>query len=301
MRNEMIVALLVATESLVGVPAPAGGQVSGPVLVDQIAWVDPPEAPPVNTTHGTFQSPSMDVEVGYSIYLPDGYDESVREYPVVYWLHGRGGSEAGTAVIPVLHEAIGGRSVRPMVLVAVNGGVASGYIDNTTTGVMGESVVIRELIPHIETNYRVASAAAGRGIGGISMGGAGAIRMALRHPEAFGAVISVAGALFDNVSIMERHWVSDLALARSYDPYVQVTRQAHRLRESLKLQMFIGTADGQLGVNRRFRAHLESLGVPYDYLELDAVEHNLAQYLNAVGPGIFEFYSSHLHVADEGD
>jgi len=237
----------------------------------------------------------MNVEVGYSIYLPRGYDADSRRYPVVYWLHGRGGSEAGVRPIPVAHAAIEEHRAVPMVLVMANGGEASGYIDNTLTGVMGESVILRELIPHIERNYRVAIDAMGRGIGGMSMGGAGAVRMALRHPEVFGAVVSVGGALFDGTTIMERHWVPDPALARSYDPFVQATSQVARIGE-LNLKLVIGTNDHRFDVNRLFRSHLGELGVPSDYVELEGLEHNLMQYLSAVGPEIFEFYSAHLSV-----
>ena len=294
-RIQLAKVLAVAALFLLSPPLTRGQAPTGdPVGVDQITWVNPPEALPPNTKHDTFWSPSMDLEVGYSIYLPPGYEEGVARYPVVYWLHGRGGNEAGVSPIPVLHAAIQDGRAKPIVFVIVNGGVASGYIDNPTTGVMGESVVVRELIPHIEGTYRVGSNAASRGIGGMSMGGAGAVRMALRYPEMFGVVVSVAGALLDYASIMERHWVPDAALARSYDPYVQASRQAVRLHQSLSLRMFIGTNDGQLNNNRRFNTHLDDLGVPCEYTQLEGIEHNLSQYLNAVGLEIFGFYSAHL-------
>ena len=126
------------------------------------------------------------------------------------------------------------------------------------------------------------------------MGGAGAIRMALRHPETFGAVVSVAGALFDQASIMERHWVSEAAVARHYDPYVLATQQAGRLRESLMLKILIGTNDVWLDENRRFRSRLDDLGIPCAYTELDGLEHSTVQYLDAAGAEISEFYSAHL-------
>ena len=275
----------------------ANAQGSGPqrvVLVDQIAWVDPPDPLPANVTHGTFRSTSMDVEVGYSIYLPPGYEESVRRYPVVYWLHGAGGSERDMRLVAALHSLIEDRRVEPLVLVIANGGVRSGFIDKPSTGVMGESVIIRELMPHIEATYRVGSNAASRGIGGFSMGGGGAVRMALRYPEVFGAVVSVAGGLYGYAQIMEVQGVTYVALARTYDPLIQARTHAERLRETLRLQMFVGTSDRLLGGNREFRSYLEDLGVPHEYVEVEGVGHNLARYLEAVGPGLFEFFSTHL-------
>lgn len=297
-RRRMTVGALVATGLLCSWPPIVYGQTDDSVLVDEIAWVNPPEVLPPNTKHGTFNSPSMGFEVGYSIYVPDSSEVRTSPYPVVYWLHGRGGSEAHVQPIPVLHSAIEQNRVEPIVLVIVNGGVASGYIDNAATGVMGESVVLRELVPHIEATYPVRSDPAGRGIGGMSMGGAGAVRMALRFPETFGAVVSVAGALFNYTSIMERHWVPNATLARSYDPYVQATLQAERLRKSLPLKFFIGTNDQWLEENRRFQSHLDDLAIPYLAKEIDGVEHNFVQYLDAVGPEIFEFYSVQLSSAN---
>ncbi len=295
MKSLGVISILLPT--LVLASLSAGAAQVPLVFVDDIAWVDPPRSLPTNVTHGTFRSTSMDLEVGYSIYLPPGYEEGVERYPVVYWLHGAGGSERGTRPAEALHSVIGDGRVEPMVLVFANGGVRSGFIDKTTTGVMGESVVIRELIPHIEATYRVGSSAASRGIGGISMGGGGAVRMALRHPETFGAVVSVAGGLYGYALIMERQGVADVTLARTYDPLIQARWHAERLRETLRLQMFIGTSDGlALDWNRQFRSYLEDLGIPHEYAELEGVEHNLAQYLEAVGPELFEFFSAHLSV-----
>ena len=172
---------------MAGLPTAGHGQTGSPVFVDQIAWVDPPDWLPVNVTHGTFQSTSMDVEVGYSIYLPPGYEENFRRYPVVYWLHGRTGSERLIELVAALRSGIEARRSEPLVLVIANGDVANGYIDNSATGVMGESVIIHELIPHVEATYRVGSSAASRGIGGYSMGGVGAVRMGARIKGIIGA------------------------------------------------------------------------------------------------------------------
>ncbi len=297
MRTEVALLSVLMTTVVAGLPTASHGQTGRPVLVDQIAWVDPPDWLPANVTHGTFWSTSMDVEVGYSIYLPSGYEENRGRYPVVYWLHGRTGSERLIEPVAALHSGIEDRRFEPMVLVIANGGVANGYIDNPTTGVMGESVIIRELMPHIEATYRVGSNAASRGIGGYSMGGAGAVRMALRHPEVFGAVVSVGGSLFDHVKIIKRHWVTDASLARKHDPYIQSRRLAERFREIPGLQMLIGTRDVNLGRNRQFRSHLEGLNVPHAYAEIEGVEHTLEQYLDALGPELFDFFSAHFSVS----
>ncbi len=264
-----------------------------PMRVDQIDWVDPPTDLPSRVAHYTFHSSSMDLEVGYSIYLPPGYEELERNYPVVYWLHGRSGSESDTRPAQVLHEAIQSGGVQPMVLVLANGGTGSGYIDNPDTGVMGESVVIEELIPHIESNYRVIRDRSGRGFSGFSMGGSGAIRLSLRHPRMFSSVVSVAGVLVGYREIMERNFVADAALARSHDPYPLAVEVEARLR-SMNVKLIVGSEDQWITTNRRFAAHLGHLNLTIDYKEIRGIDHNLSDYLAAAGHELFAFHSTHL-------
>ena len=216
MRTSAAVALLL-TQSLVLGCGEVHGQSDGPIGVDQIAWANPPVDVVPGVVHGTFSSASMNREVGFLIYLPPDYGEADGVFPVVYWLHGRGGNESDLRPAQALHQAIEGGRVQPMVLVLANGGVASGYVDNPSTGVMGESVIVDELVPFVEANYRVNSGASGRGLAGFSMGGAGAARFAIRHPSLWGSVTSVAGVLVGLQELMDRNFIVDAELAQSHD------------------------------------------------------------------------------------
>lgn len=264
-----------------------------PVTVDQIDWVNELENPPIGVTHGTFSSASMNVKVGYSIYLPPDYERTTERYPVVYRLHGRLGSERRTSPAVVLHRAIKEGRVQPMVLVLANGGVASGSIDNPNTGVMGESVIIRELIPHIENIYRVMDQRQGRGLLGFSMGGGGAVRLALKHPDLFASVVSLGGSMHDYRLIMDRFSVVDQGLAKEYDPYI-LASQISGAVGGLRLKLFIGTEDQLLESNRRLSLHFQSLNLAHGYQELNGIQHNLGQYYGRVGNEVFEFLSTNL-------
>ena len=293
MRTRATIVTALFGDLLLATPGASQPPTREPVRVDQIDWVDPPTDLPSSVAHNTFHSASMELEVGYSIYLPPGYDEAERNYPVVYWLHGRSASESDTRPARVLHEAIQSGRVQPMVLVLANGGVASGYIDNPDTGVMGESVIIEELIPHIESNYRVSADRGGRGVAGFSMGGSGAIRLSLRHPRMFRSVVSVAGVLVGYQEIMERNFVADAGLARDHDPYPLAVEVEPRLR-SMNLKLIVGTEDQWVGQNRRFAAHLGHLNLTIDYNEIRGIDHNLSDYLAAAGHELFAFHSTHL-------
>jgi endo-1,4-beta-xylanase len=288
-----------ATAALVFASFIVGGELQAqadePIRVGEIAWVNPPADPGPGVAHHTFRSGSMDLEVGFSIYLPPGYETSDRRFPVVYWLHGRGGNESDARPAHVLHKAIEEGRVDPMVLVFANGGVASGYIDNPNTGVMGESVIVDDLIPHVEANFRVSTDAAGRGVAGFSMGGAGAVRLAIRNPLQWAAVVSIAGVLVGPAELMERNFIVDADLAQRHDLFATSIDAAPRLRR-MDLRFVVGTADDWVGQNRRFAAHLGHQNLPIDYIEIPGVAHDLSEYLEEDGTQMFQFFSARLEV-----
>src|SRR5262249_16594299 len=87
-------------------------------------WFNPPAKPQPGVVHKSFESCSMKVKVGYNIFLPPGYEAAgARRYPVIYWLHGRGGTESSNGYpIHYLTDAIGAGKVPPLILVFAAGG-----------------------------------------------------------------------------------------------------------------------------------------------------------------------------------
>jgi len=135
-------------------------------------------------------------EARVSVYLPPGYDASVRKrYPVLYLLHGYGSSEAEwTAVTPergihgrdlrgLMDSLIAVGAVKEMVIVMPNASNRLGgsfYVNSVTTG-NWETFVTRDLIAHIDSTYRTMPRAESRGIAGVSMGGYGTFYLSMRH------------------------------------------------------------------------------------------------------------------------
>ena len=135
----------------------------------------------------TYWSESNRRNIWIKVYTPPGYDAGTERYPVVYNLHGAGGGSpqrqwkrAGAT----LKDAIENRKVRPMVYVFVNGMGDTFFLDYEDGSVKAETAIVRELIPFIDGRYRTIASAEGRAIDGFSMGGGGAIRIALKYPEA---------------------------------------------------------------------------------------------------------------------
>lgn len=146
----------------------------------------------------TIESTVLGGPVRYTVYLPPDYDTSTRAYPVVYLLHGYTDDDTGWLqfgeVNRIADAAIASGQVPPMVIVMPDGGV-SWYVNDHAGRVRWEDMFLQELIPHVEQTYRVRPKREYRGIAGLSMGGYGALRMAMAHPDRFAAVAAFSSGI----------------------------------------------------------------------------------------------------------
>jgi S-formylglutathione hydrolase FrmB len=136
--------------------------------------------------------------VPYCVLLPPSYDaEKTLRYPVLYMLHGLGENEqallnsGGWELIQDLWEQ---KRIGEFII-ATPDGDRSFYINSRDGRVRYEDFFIREFLPFIESHYRIRAGRRYRGIGGISMGGYGALHLAFRHPDLFGSVSAHSAAL----------------------------------------------------------------------------------------------------------
>lgn len=131
-------------------------------------------------------SSKMDIDWNYSVYLPPSYEDSDKQYPVVYFLHGAYGTHKDYHSMFNLQASFEklideGKS-EEMILVFVDG-FNSYYVD--TDSVKMESAIIGDLIPFIHEEFRIDQQE--QFITGLSMGGYGAARFALKYPDKFKA------------------------------------------------------------------------------------------------------------------
>jgi enterochelin esterase-like enzyme len=135
----------------------------------------------------------------FVVYEPPGHDGSARRLPVVYLLHGNYGGPADFVdqggLARTADRLISECRIAPAV-VAMPDGRRSWWIDHGATRM--ETAVFEEFIPRIEATERVAASRASRAIGGISMGGYGALRYALKRPEMFAAVALMSPAVYSD-------------------------------------------------------------------------------------------------------
>ena len=141
----------------------------------------------------------------YNIYLPAGYMASDRRYPVIYLLHGRGDDmDAWLNIRATLDQMIANKDIPPIIAVMPDmpsSERASYYVDSQYTGKdypaqSVETAFFSDLIPHIDATYRTLTNRESRLIGGYSMGGYGAIRYALAHPDKFMGALILSPAVY---------------------------------------------------------------------------------------------------------
>ncbi|RYD82479.1 MAG: hypothetical protein EOP84_09335 [Verrucomicrobiaceae bacterium] len=254
-----------------------------------ITWVNPPTPPQPLLQHKTYESAVMKTAVGYQIYLPSGYKESsaTTRYTVIYWLHGRGGSESRDQFPPaIVDEAIRTKAIPPVIVVYVNGGRWSWYTDSPDGKWLAETTIIRELIPHIDATYRTVADRRGRAIQGMSMGGHGALKFAFKYPELFSSVVSFAGSLRPVDQIegdKERGMIFTTMFGGSAERYTAehptalLRQNADKVRGRVGIKLYIGTKDREnlVANNRSLHALLEELKIPHDYTEPEGIGHDL--------------------------
>ena len=143
-----------------------------------------------------FASPAVGRTMKYNILLPKDYETSTTRYPVLYLMHGLSqnytawGLSNGTPFYAGLYD--------DLIVVMPDGG-NSWYV-NWATNEAGqtnnwEDHIVKDVIGHVDWNYRTIARREGRAIAGLSMGGYGALTLGLRHPELFISIGSTSGAL----------------------------------------------------------------------------------------------------------
>lgn len=147
----------------------------------------------------SFMSKHLGREYKMRVYLPEGYkDERQSQFPVVYLLHGAGVDEKwwtgrGGAEV-TLNALIARGQIRPSIVVMPGNG-ANWYVDSP--GEKAESAILDELLPYIEAKYRASKERNSRIIGGLSMGGYGALNLALKNADKFCAAMLMSPAAYD--------------------------------------------------------------------------------------------------------
>ncbi len=153
-------------------------------------------------TNYAFYSKILKLDWNYDVYLPAGYNpKSNKKYPVMYLLHGflnNHGDMWNKMNTQQMLDQARQRTGQPVIAVFVDG-FNSWYI-NSPSGMQMQSAIIHNLMPDVEKNYKVSKKASQTAIGGLSMGGYGAARLALKYPNQFSKVMAYSPAIYRKIS-----------------------------------------------------------------------------------------------------
>jgi len=228
------------------------------------AWVSLNKSVPSFATYQLYPTPERgeDTFGSFMIYLPEEYKNTFSRYPVIYYLHGGNGNQSeGQWIMNEIDRAIKGQKMPPVIIICVQA-LPIGWYCNANVGASGvisgpiEDVIIKNLVPYIDANYRTIAKPTGRGLEGWSMGDFGAIRLAFKYPELFGFTSSVAGALIDFQDEHNPHYLvntfgpsTGAGSERSIDyfnsvhPKYYARKNVELIKNNVKIRLIVGDQD----------------------------------------------------------
>ena len=206
-----------------------------------------------------------------NIILPESYflDSSLNFYPVVYLLHGYTGNYANWyEKVPSLRQL---STTHNLIIVMPEGDSNSWYLDSYQDSTMlFYSYISQEVPSYVDANFRTYQDARFRAISGLSMGGHGALSIALEHPDWFGLAGSMSGVVdlrpyTDSWEISSQlgDYATDSVLWAKHS----VVEIAGKQQGAPHLIIDCGTEDGLVVDNRLLHSRLLELGIPHTYTE----------------------------------
>ncbi len=191
-------------------------------------------------------------------------------FAVMYLLHGMGDDHTswhrGMSMVRYLQEL-------NLMAVMVNGARSFYTNDPRSGGYAYEDHVVKDVVGFVDATFPTVAKRQARGLAGYSMGGYGAMMLALRHPDMFSVVSAHSSALFFGHADQPPEETYDDDLMRAlppgeYDCFALARRSPEKARE-LAIRFDCGRDDSLLEASRSFHAHLEKLEIPHEYVEHD--------------------------------
>lgn len=288
-----------------------------------LSSIDGVRALPLEKEGMSMYSPSLKKEVSYSIILPEDYEYSDTEYPVVYLFHGIGGDytswlEYGN-VARIMNQMVKKGEIQPFIIVMPDG-YLSYYSDTYDGSFLYETFFIKELVPYIDHNYRTRKSVNARSIAGFSMGGFGALSVSLRNRHLFGSVVALSpsirtekqyieegpqtgwdtqwGRIFGGVGMTGKERLT--SYYKQHSPYHILSTLRDSDLKGFGIMLDIGDKEGTLGEsNEELHRLLLERKIPHEW-EVRSGGHDFTCW-NAALPKAFKFVNGYFNGNQPGN
>lgn len=249
-----------------------------------------------------YKSDAMNAKAPFNVILPVGYDQSVQRYPVLLLLHGLSGHYndwvSNTNVVLYARKY-------PLIIVMPEGG-NGWYTNGVATNDKWEDYIIKEVIAYVDGHYRTLPETRSWTVAGLSMGGYGAMKFALKYPGKFAVAASMSGALGApewKDSEMGTWQLVPLSLHAAFGPEGAPAHAANSLPVLLDqakgqlpfLYLDCGTEDSLLEANRKFADLLQSKKIPHEYRERPGI-HDWIEWEHQIRE-VLELIAEQLHLS----
>jgi S-formylglutathione hydrolase FrmB len=214
-----------------------------------------------------FKSPALERDATYIALIPDPAIVGPGPYPALVQLHGYTDDQTAWLYKSRLWEHA---ELYPMIVILP--ATHNGWWSNLGRPNNWEDYVVRDLIGHVQATLPVKPGP--WAIGGLSMGGFGALRLGLKHPRVFNSIWAHSSAIFDPAKtepipfIWDDPQLTDQARA-AYKVELSCYHWAEQLDKAgaPRISFDCGVDDFLIEHNRSFHTHLEQLGIPHTYNE----------------------------------
>ena len=228
------------------------------------------------------RSDKMNKDVPVTVITPDNY-RKVKEFPMIYLLHGHSGNHTSWAAEGVVGELSDQYGI---IFVIPDGGYDSWYFDSTfTPEYQYETFVSSELVKFIDQNYKTIKDRRARAITGLSMGGHGGLFLGIRHQDVFGSMGSTSGGV--DFRPFPKKWGIAKRIGTK-DEYPQnwedntVINMTHLLKPgAMNIIIDCGTEDFFFKVNCDLHEKLLKEKIPHEFYTRPGA-HNWKYWLNSI-------------------
>jgi S-formylglutathione hydrolase FrmB len=251
------------------------------MLISACVSINQVQAAKVDTV--STYSTAMKKNIRAVVITPDSYAKG-KTFPVVYLLHGAGQNYSGwVKSAPQIIEAA---DQYQEIIVCPDGNVSSWYFDSPVNEAWKyETYVTTELLPWVDSHYKTNKDRKGRAITGLSMGGHGALYLAFRHQDLFGAAGSMSGGV--DIRPFPKKWRIEEKLGsyaerpENWEKNTVINMVNLLTPDSLALIIDCGTDDFFYKVNVNLHEKLLERNIAHDFISRPGA-HTWPYWANAV-------------------